>query len=108
MRSINRARKALTWDDKKAITTRQEQLFRGIDSEIDDPSIEHRATQYSFIRQLRELLDNHLIRRNAQSKKPDGTPINPLPPLHIHPIAIILTDEEMALLMAEMGRMKEE
>jgi hypothetical protein len=110
LRSIGKAREALSPGNKQNIRERHEKDLRGIDvAHLPDCSQNVSAASYHFVKAIQDRLDGHLIRRTIDSTKPDGTKINDqLPPMIRHPIAIVLPEHEMLALHCELRQKEDE
>jgi hypothetical protein len=108
--AITRAQQALSVIDKQDVRQQHEKQLRGIDVDnIPDPSQSVSAASYRFVKAIQDRLDDRLIRRTINSRKPDGSVINnKLPPLIRHPITIILPEDEMQALHGKLKRREDE
>jgi hypothetical protein len=56
-----------------------------------------------WVQHIQRLYDGHLIRRDKNSKRPDGSKINALQPYDMHRIPVTLQDWEIEILSNSMG-----
>ncbi|KAJ8463834.1 hypothetical protein ONZ45_g17445 [Pleurotus djamor] len=78
---------------EKSLTRQIESSKRATSEEVSSDPV--RATKYSVVKEIQSRLGLYVIRRTLQSTKPDGSPLNSMPPVTHHNIFIRLSDGEL-------------
>jgi hypothetical protein len=99
-RDLNRAKRALTSEDKQEIRFAHQRMLFG-EENVQTPSAAEaiRKVQVEIVKNIQSQFNGSIIRRTINSKRPDGTALNDqLPPYVSHVLPVELEDWEMEVL----------
>ncbi|KAF8668495.1 hypothetical protein AX14_006173 [Amanita brunnescens Koide BX004] len=102
-RHIQRITRSITADDLRDIRAAQEKRLLGHDVPLPDSRKRLADAKVFWVQHIQRLYDGHLIRRDKNSKRPDGSKINDLQPYDMHRIPVTLQDWEIEILSNSMG-----
>lgn len=100
VRDLNRAKRALTSEDKQEIRFAHQRMLFG-EENVQTPSAAEtiRKVQVEMVKNIQAQFDGSIIRRTINSKRPDGTALNDqLPPYISHVLPVELQNWEMKVL----------
>jgi hypothetical protein len=102
-RNIQRVTRSITPEDHRKSRNVQEKRLLGQNAEL--PASRKRLAELKilWVQHIQQKFNGHLIRRNKDSKCPDGSNINDIQPYDMHRIPVTLQDWEVSILSNSMG-----
>jgi hypothetical protein len=102
-RLIQRMTRSITADEHREIRRAQEKQLLGQDVHLPESRKNLAEAKVVWVRNIQAKFCGHLIRRDKNSKRPDGSSINDLQPYEMHMIPVTLQDWEISVLSNSMG-----
>ena len=102
-RIITRIARGITPDEQWEIRSAQERQLLGHDVSLPESRKTLGQAKVAWVKKIQGQFKGHLIRRDKNSKRPDGGKINDLEPYEMHMVPVSLEDWEMRVLADSMG-----
>jgi hypothetical protein len=102
-RNVLRITRTITPEERSEIRSAQQKQLLGQDVPLPASRKKLADAKAAWVKTIQESFDGHLIRRDKNSKRPDGSRINDLQPYDMHMIPVTLKDWEMEVLSNSMG-----